>query len=181
MRFIIFTACRFGEAAGATWREIDLDAGVWSIAAERMKGGRPHRVALSAPAVALLKERAKANGREPDGLVFPSDQTGKRLSDLTVIAVLRRMGLSVTTHGFRATFRTWAGERTNFPRELAEAALAHVVGDAVERAYARSDLFARRHKLMDAWGTYLTAPATAATSDNVRALGARRAGMTEGK
>ena len=180
LRFIIFTACRFGEAAGATWREIDFLAETWTVPADRMKGGRPHRVALSAPAVALLKERAKANGREPDGLVFPSDQTGKRLSDMTVSAVLRRMDLTVTTHGFRSTFRVWAAERTNFPRELAEAALAHVVGDAVERAYARSDLFDRRRKLMDAWADYLTAPATAATGDNVRDLGARRAGMKEG-
>jgi integrase len=179
LRFIILTACRFGEAAGATWREIDLDAGVWNIAADRMKGGRPHRVALSAPAVALLTARAKAHGREPSGLVFPNDLSGKRLSDMAVSAVLRRMNLAVTTHGFRSTFRTWAGERTNFPRELAEAALAHVVGDAVERAYARSDLFDRRRKLMEAWADYLAKPAAQAGA-NVTNLGARRAGMTEG-
>jgi integrase len=154
MRFIILTAVRAGEALQARWAEIDLSTKVWTIPAERMKSHREHRVALSDAAVALLQALPKSSE-----YVFPGERA-VTVSDHLLIKHLRAMGLTCTTHGFRSTFRTWAAERTSFPREVIEAALAHAVGDATERAYQRGDMFEKRSKLMNAWATYLNTPAT---------------------
>lgn len=156
LRFAILTAARSGEVRGARWAEIDLDERTWTVPAARMKGGRPHRVPLSEPAVKILRELAVMRPEDDDGsaLVFPGLR-GRPLSDMSLSAVLRRLGFGhVTVHGFRSSFRDWAGDRTNFPREVAEAALAHVIG-GVEGAYRRSDAFEKRRRLMDAWGAYL--------------------------
>ena len=144
------TATRSGEVRGATWSEIDLESAVWTIPAERMKAGKEHRVPLSKPAVALLEGLSREEGVE---LVFPAPRGGM-LSDMTLSACMRRMKLEAVPHGLRSTFRDWAGEHTNYPREVAEAALAHVVG-GVEGAYARGDLFEKRRRLMADWATFL--------------------------
>lgn len=151
--FTILTAARSGETRGMTWAEVDLDARVWTIPAERMKAGKEHRVPLSDAAVALLGPR-----RQDDALVFESEsKSGKPISDMSMTAVLRRMGRDgITVHGFRSTFRDWAGETTGFPREVIEAALAHRIKDKAEAAYARSDLFDKRRELMDAWALVAT-------------------------
>ena len=157
LRFIAFNGCRSGEARGATWDEVNLEAHEWRIPASRMKGGAEHRVPLSAAALAVLESVLPLGG--PAGLVFPSPlRPSKPLSDMTLTKLLRDTGLAdrATVHGFRTSFRTWAAERTSYPREVCEAALAHVVGSAVERAYARSDLFAKRRHLMDAWAAFLS-------------------------
>jgi integrase len=117
-----------------------------------MKGGREHRVPLSPPAISVLKEMQT---RHHGDLVFPGDRCGKPLSNMAMLMVLRRMDRAdLTAHGFRSTFRDWAAECTNFPREVAAAALAHLVGDKVEAAYRRGDLFEKRRRLMDAWAAY---------------------------
>jgi len=151
LQFVILTACRSGEARGATWSEIDLDEALWSLPGERMKAGRPHRVPLSPAAVELLRTVPRFTGVD---LVFPAPRGGP-LSDMALSALMRRMAVPATPHGARSTFRDWAGERTTFPREVAEAALAHAVGDDTERAYARSDLLERRRQLMVAWAEFL--------------------------
>ena len=152
LEFLILTAARTGEVLGACWSEIDLEAGVWTVPANRMKGGRPHRVPLSDRALAILATLAK--GRT-DELVFPSAKSGRPLSGMAMVMCLRRMQVDgVTVHGFRSAFRDWAGDTTEFPRELAEAALAHVAGDETERAYRRSDALESRRKLMSAWGAF---------------------------
>ena len=157
LRFVVLTACRSGEARGASWDEIDLDAREWRIPAARMKGGAEHRVPLSDAAVAVLE--AVELLRRPAGLLFPSpSRPGKSLSDMTLTKVLRGCGLAerTTVHGLRSTFRTWASERTSVPHAVMEMALAHQVGSAVERSYARSDLFEKRRGLMDTWAGYAT-------------------------
>ncbi len=148
LAFLILTAARSGEVRLARWSEIDLDNGVWTIPAERMKAGKEHRVPLSPPARALL---GPPGAREK--LIFQSPQKpGRPLSDMTLTALLRRMlEAPVTVHGFRSTFRDWAGEDSTFPREVIEAALAHRLKDKAEAAYARGDLFTKRRALMDAW------------------------------
>lgn len=162
LRFVILTAARSGEARGARWDEIDMAAATWTVPAERMKAGRAHRVALSAAAMDLLHARANAQGSAPGDLVFSSDvRPGSPLSDMTLTAILRRGGLPATVHGFRSTFRDWAAERTHFPREVCEAALAHVNSDRVEAAYRRSDLFEHRRRLMQSWADFLAAPQAA--------------------
>ncbi len=152
LRFLILTACRSGEARGATWDEIRGET--WTIPAERMKAGREHRIPLSPAALDVLD--AALPCRRDGGLIFPGRSPTKPLSDMTLTAILRRRGLAdrATVHGFRSSFRDWCAE-TGQPRELAEAALAHTVG-GVEGAYFRSDLFERRRALMDAWGAYVT-------------------------
>ena len=146
----VLTATRSGEVRGALWGEIDLDAAVWSISAERMKAQRPHRVSLSGQAVALLRLQSRVEGCE---LVFPS---AKRtlLSDVTLLAVMRRLKLDAVPHGFRSTFRDWAAERTDYPRDLIEMALAHAIESKVEAAYRRGDMLARRGQLMQDWADY---------------------------
>jgi integrase len=154
LEFAVLTAMRSGEVRGACWSEIDLVDRVWVIPGARMKMGREHRVPLSPAALKLLNAQARMGGTD---LVFPS-ATGDPLSDRTLIAVLRRMDVDVTVHGFRSTFRDWCGEFTNFAREVAEAALAHAVGDATEQAYRRGDALEKRRKLMDAWAGFCAKP-----------------------
>ncbi|WP_420395794.1 tyrosine-type recombinase/integrase [Nioella sp.] len=157
LAFTILTAARSGETRGATWAEIDLDAKLWTIPAGRMKAGKEHRVPLTPEALACLGPK-----RDHAALIFGSEaKLGKPISDMSMTAVLRRMGRdTITVHGFRSTFRDWAGETTGFPREVIEAALAHGIKDKAEAAYARSDLSDKRRRLMEAWANR----ATAATS-----------------
>ena len=153
LEFLILTATRTGETLGATWDEFDLEARLWTIPTDRMKGGREHRVPLSAAALAVLEGTREV--RQGD-LVFPGARQGRPLSNMAVLMLLRRMGLGeITAHGFRSTFRDWAAERTTFPREVAEMALAHAIPDAVEAAYRRGDLFEKRRRLMSAWAEFL--------------------------
>jgi integrase len=152
LEFLVLTASRSGEALGAVWDEVDMGAKVWTIPPGRMKAGKEHRVPLSDATLAVLQQMHDI--RHSD-YVFPGGRDRRPLSEMSLFMLLRRMGHGdITAHGFRSTFRDWAAEQTNFPREVAEMALAHAVGDAVERAYARTDLFERRRKLMDAWAAY---------------------------
>ncbi|MCC2654631.1 MAG: integrase, partial [Microvirga sp.] len=151
LEFLILTAGRTGEVLGAAWDEIDIEAGIWTVPAVRMKAGREHRVPLTQRALAILAELHEARTGEH---VFPGLKRGKPLSSMAMEAVLRRMKIDATVHGFRSAFRDWAGERTHFPREIAEAALAHLVGDAVERAYRRGDALEKRRELMSAWDSF---------------------------
>ena len=149
LEFTILTAARSGEIRGAKWNEIDVEAKVWTVPAQRMKMGREHRVPLSDRALAILAETKPMT--MGDGLIFPG-RHGRPLSGMTLDAVLRRLKCKpITVHGFRSAFRDWAGEATLFPREIAEAALAHIVGDATERAYRRGDALEKRRELMSAW------------------------------
>jgi integrase len=151
LEFAILTAARTSEVINARWNEIDLQAKVWTVPAERMKAGREHRVPLSDAAVGILKRMQEV--RQND-YIFPGERR-QSLSNMAFLMLLRRMDRAdLTAHGFRASFRTWAAERAPYPREIAEAALAHVVGDATEQAYQRGDMFEKRRKLMDAWAAY---------------------------
>jgi len=152
LAFAILTAARSGEVRGATWSEFDLEQGVWTIPPARMKAAKEHRVPLSAVAMAQLPKPG-----DPEALVFPSVKDPRRpISDMTLPAVLKRLGRKdVTVHGFRSSFRDWAGETTQFPREVIEAALAHRLKDKAEAAYARGDLFQKRRALMQEWSSYL--------------------------
>ena len=161
LRFAILAAARTGEVIGATWGEIDLAEKAWTIPAVRMKAKREHRVPLAPAALAILAAVAKrAHSDDPALPVFPG-QGGKRgLSNMAMLTVLRRMRRDdVTTHGFRSAFRDWASERTTYGPEVAEMALAHAVGNAVEAAYRRGDLFTKRRGLMDDWASFATTPA----------------------
>lgn len=163
LRFTILTAARSGEVRGATWSEIDLDERRWTVPADRMKAHRPHAVPLSDAAVAVLERMRPLAPLSPAGLIFPSTvrtknkAAGGPLSDMTLAAVLKRLEVPVTVHGFRSTFRTWAEESTAYPRAVIETALAHSAAEnAVEAAYLRSDLFKRRVALMDDWAALVT-------------------------
>lgn len=158
LELVILTACRSGEARLARWDEVNLDAAEWAIPAERMKAKRSHRIPLSARAIEVLQAAHDECTRLGDdsGLVFPGTKRGKPLSDMTLTKLVKAMGYDVHVHGFRTSFRTWAQERTNYPREVAEAALAHVIADKVEAAYARSDVFEKRRKMMDVWATQVS-------------------------
>ena len=152
LEFTILTAARTGEALGARWDEIDFEQSIWTVPAARMKGGRIHRVALSGPALAVLE---KLDAGRTSEYVFPGQRPGKPLSEMAMEMILRRMKADgATVHGFRSSFRDWCGEVSTFPREVAEAALAHVAGDQTERAYRRGDALEKRRALMDAWATY---------------------------
>lgn len=150
LELAILTATRSGEVRGATWDEFDLKAKLWTIPGDRMKAEKEHRVPLSKACIELLRKLPKMEGTNH---VFTASK-GKPLSDMTLTAVLRRMDVDATVHGFRSTFRQWAGEQTNFPREVCEHALAHQLPDKVEAAYQRGDLFTKREKLMAAWADY---------------------------
>jgi len=151
LEFTILTAGRTGEVIGAKPDEIDLVAKTWTIPAARMKGKREHRVPLSSAALSI----AKAMRQLDKDHLFPGGRPRKPLSNMAMLELLKRMGRDdLTVHGFRSTFRDWAAERTNFQREVAEAALAHTTGDKVEAAYRRGDLFEKRRRLMDAWAQY---------------------------
>jgi integrase len=152
LEFLILTATRTGEVIGGRWDEIDFGEKIWVVPAARMKAGREHRIPLSVAAVAILEGMKKI--RESD-FVFPGGKKGKPLSNMAMLAVLKRMDRGdLTNHGFRSSFRDWAAERTNFPREVAEMALAHTVGDKVEAAYRRGDLFQKRRQMMDGWARF---------------------------
>lgn len=157
--FVILTASRSGEARLARWEEIDFESATWTVPAERMKAGRPHRVPLSDRALQLLREARLF--RDHTGLVFPSER-GRALSNMTLSKLLKDLQIAAVPHGFRASFRTWASEQTDAPRAVMEAALAHRLGDQAEQAYARSDLFEKRRKLMADWGAYLAGQAPSA-------------------
>jgi len=160
LEFLILTAARSSEVMGAVWSEIDRDAKIWTIPASRMKAGREHRVPLTAQALAILDGIEKVRTSD---YVFPGQKCGRPLSVLALAMRLRRMKVeNATVHGFRSSFWDWAGERTAFPREVAEAALAHVVGDETERAYRRGDALEKRRKLMEAWAGFLSAPKASA-------------------
>jgi integrase len=153
LEFLILSAARTGEVLGATWGEIDLEGRLWVIPALRMKGNREHRLPLCGRSLAILWPLADAKTGE---LIFPGRRAGKPLSHMSLEMVLRRLKVEgATVHGFRSAFRDWAGDCTSFPREVAEAALAHVAGDATERAYRRGDALEKRRKLMEAWAQYL--------------------------
>jgi integrase len=154
LEFTILTAARSGEVRGARRSEIDERTWTWTLPVERMKSGREHRVPLSQEAQALLGSLPRG---EPDALVFPSPRAGI-LSDMSLTAVLRRMNVDAVPHGFRSTFRDWCAERTNYPREVAEMALAHAIGDKVEAAYRRGDLFEKRRRLMQDWAAFCSSP-----------------------
>ncbi len=152
LEFLILTATRTGEVIGATWAEIDLGAALWTIPDERMKAKREHRVPLSRPALAILKRLHESRSSE---FVFPGAKASKPLSNMALLKLLERMKRTdLTVHGFRSTFRDWAAERTNFPREVAEHALAHSLPDKVEAAYRRGDLFDKRRLMMDEWARF---------------------------
>lgn len=152
LEYLVLTAARTSEVLGAQWTEIDLETGIWTIPALRMKAGREHRVPLSPSAVNLLN----ALDRGTNEFVFPGAKLGRPLSANSLEKALQSAGGGdYTLHGWRSTFRDWVGEETSFPRELAEAALAHLVGDEVERAYRRGDALEKRRKMMGAWGAFL--------------------------
>ena len=157
--FLVLTAARSGEVRFATWAEIDLDAYEWCIPGERMKTEREHRVPLCDRAVEVLEEAQVLQDRT--GLVFPGARRGP-LSDKILSSLMHELGIDAVPHGFRSSFREWAAECTNIPREVCEEALAHVNPNRVEAAYQRSDLFDKRRKLMDAWATYLENNGTSA-------------------
>lgn len=155
LEFLILTAARSGEVLGATWGEIDLNAALWTVPASRMKAGKEHRVPLSKPALAIVQ--ALHEVRVSD-YVFPGFAKGKPLSNMAFAKLLERMKVDVTAHGFRSAFRDWAGDATSFPRDVAEQALAHRIGDATELAYRRGDALLKRRKMMEAWAGYCDAP-----------------------
>ncbi|MHB8285465.1 MAG: tyrosine-type recombinase/integrase [Caulobacteraceae bacterium] len=170
LEFTILTAARTGETCGATWGEIDFANKVWTIPADRMKAKVEHRVALSSRAIEILTaihagaENLGPRYTAPSAPVFLGQRLKSALSSMGMEMLLRRIGTEVTVHGFRSTFRDWAGEMTDFPREVTEAALAHAVGNAVEQAYRRGDALEKRRKLMEAWGGYCAAPQVVVTS-----------------
>ncbi|MCF3947801.1 integrase arm-type DNA-binding domain-containing protein [Acidiphilium sp. AL] len=164
LQFVILTAARSGEARGARWNEIDLDARTWTIPGERMKAGRPHRVPLSNAVLAVLRAVAPLQ-RAPDAFIFPGGRIGSPLSDVSLSNALKAAGGgSATVHGCRSSFRDWCAEQTSYASEIAEAALAHVNRDKVEAAYQRSDLIERRARLMQDWADYLARPADSAVT-----------------
>ena len=159
LELTVLCATRTSETIGATWGEVDLETATWTIPDQRMKAGRDHKVPLSDRAVEVLRQMAQEHGR--DGFIFPGARKGRPLSNMAMLAVLKRMGrTNLTVHGFRSTFRDWAAERTAYAREVCEMALAHAIGDRVEAAYRRGDLFEKRRRLMADWSTFCDMPVT---------------------
>ncbi|MAG40476.1 MAG: integrase [Erythrobacteraceae bacterium] len=158
LEFTILTVARSGEVRGMTWGEVDLEAKLWTVPGDRMKASEEHVVPLSPAALSVLQAVHEA-GLKPDDVVFPAPRGGS-LSDMTLSAVLKRMGLKVTVHGMRSSYRDWAGDTTAFPRDVVEMALAHTVGSATERAYRRGRALDKRRKLMEAWAAYCDGKAT---------------------
>jgi integrase len=180
LEFVILTAARSGEVLrsvrggrvhGMRWEEIDRGARVWTVPGDRMKAGKAHRVPLTARALAILDE---VGSMERGAFVFPGQRRATPLSEMALEAILRRLDAKpYTVHGFRSTFREWAGDCTGFPREIAEAALSHAVGDAVERAYRRGDALERRRELMEAWARFCEPSKTGNVLPLIRASGGR--------
>lgn len=155
LEFLILTAARTGEVRGATWDEIDIERAEWVVPAARMKAGREHRVPLSSAAMQIVQKLAELRVSE---YLLPGQKTNMPLSDMAFLQLRKRMGRGdITPHGFRSTFRDWVSERTPFPREVAEMALAHSIDNKVEAAYRRGDLFEKRRQLMDEWATFCAA------------------------
>ncbi len=151
LEFLILTAARSGEVRGITWEEVSLDDALWIVPAERMKMKKEHRVPLSNRAVDILKSQPRIDGNP---LVFPAPR-GSQMSDATMSAVLKRMNVDATVHGFRSSFRDWCGDYTNYPRDLAEQCLAHGADDPVEAAYRRGDALERRREIMNEWSKFI--------------------------
>ena len=149
LEFTILTAARTSETLKARWDEFDLDQAVWTVPAARMKAGNEHRVPLTGAVVTLLRQL-----KQPSDYVFPARSGVKPLSGMAMEMVMRRMKAEGTVHGFRSSFRDWAGECSDAPREVAEAALAHTIGNAAELAYRRGDALEKRRRLMEDWATY---------------------------
>ncbi len=164
LEFVMLTAARSGEVRLATWEEIDLESGTWTIPGERMKAGRAHVVPLTDAAIALLKALPRFHDCP---YVFPSPR-GKAFSDMSLSAVMRRMKVDAVPHGLRSTFRDWCSERTNYPRDVAEMALAHTIGDKVEAAYRRGDLLTKRTRMMEDWARFLNTPVGAGVVTPIR-------------
>lgn len=164
LELLILTASRSGEVRLSDWSEFDLEQGIWTRPAQRMKSKKEHRVPLSPRALEILEQAARLG--DGKGLVFPGTVYGKPLSDMTLSKLTKALGYEVDVHGFRTSFKTWAQERTNTPRDVSEAALAHVVKDKAEAAYARSDFFEKRRTLMERWAGSL-----AKRTDNIARLG----------
>lgn len=163
LKWVLLTACRSGEARGAVWSEIDLEARLWTIPSVRMKAGREHRVPLPDAAIELLASLPRfepADGK-PD-LIFPG-RTGSPLSDMSLTQTMRRLKLDAVPHGLRSTFSDWSADCTAYPPELREMALAHTLGDKTREAYQRGDLMERRRQLMDDWSRFVTTPASSAS------------------
>jgi integrase len=164
LEFAILTAARTGEVLGARWGEIDTAEKLWAIPSERMKAGKEHRVPLSARSMAILQDMKPLSHfgqsqNAAEAFVFPGGKHGQPLSNMAFLMLLRRMKREdLTAHGFRSTFRDWAAERTNFPSEVAEMALAHTVSSKVEQAYRRGDMFERRRRMMTAWSEFCGTP-----------------------
>ncbi|MFE8032272.1 tyrosine-type recombinase/integrase [Thiohalocapsa marina] len=178
LRYLVLTACRTSEVLNARWSEVDLDSAVWTIPGTRMKAKREHRVPLTEAALAILRAVPRVQGEQ---WLFPGAKSGRPLSSMSLLMAMRRLGYGVNgergayvPHGFRSSFRDWCGEVTAYPREVAEAALAHVNPNKVEAAYQRSDLFAKRRKLMDDWSTWCgRSPAGVVSLDDRRRMTAR--------
>jgi integrase len=171
--FSILTAARTNEVIGARWDEIDFAAKTWTVPAGRMKAGKEHKVPLCDAAVALL--RGLYRDSDGDGFLFIGSRPGTALNAKGLHRLLARMGVAVTVHGFRSSFRTWAAEQTNFPREVAEQALAHTISDKTERAYKRTTLFDKRRQLMSAWCKFCMTPSVQRRArDNVVPIGGAR-------
>ena len=155
MEALILTAARSGEIRGATWSEVDLDAGMWTVPAERMKMGKVHHVPLAPEGIDVFR-RAEALRVPCSDLVFPGQRLKNQLSDMTLLKVMRDMETGVTVHGFRSAFRDWVAEETSYPGEVAEAALAHAIPNKVEAAYRRTDFLEKRRSLMREWAAFCT-------------------------
>ena len=151
LEFLILTAARSGEVRGITWQEVSLEDALWIVPAERMKMKKEHRVPLSDRAMSILKSQPRI---DENPLVFPAPR-GSQMSDATMSAVLKRMGVDATVHGFRSSFRDWCGDYTNYPRDLAEQCLAHGADDPVEAAYRRGDALERRREIMNEWSKFV--------------------------
>jgi integrase len=170
LEFTILTAARTGEVTGARWAEINLAERLWIVPAARMKAGKEHRVPLSEAAMAVLEQMQAIRSGD---CVFPGGRAGRPLSHAAMLALIRRMACGdFTVHGFRSSFRDWCAERTNFPSEIAEMALAHVVGNKVEAAYRRGDLFEKRRQLAEAWASFCDSPLTGGEVVPIRASAA---------
>jgi integrase len=155
LEFTIYTAARTSEVRGALWEELDLDRAVWTIPGPRTKVGKEHRIPLAERPLEIVRGlHSNASG----DYVFPGGRPGKGLSDMALLSVLRRLGIKETVHGFRSSFRDWAADQTQFPREVAEQALAHTISNKVEAAYLRSDFFEKRRRLMSQWAAHLDTP-----------------------
>ena len=152
--FLVLTASRSGEVRAADWTEVDWEAATWEVPAARMKARRPHRTPLSDRAIEILRQALELN--DGQGLIFPAMRSGKPASEMVFTVLLRRLGIPAVPHGFRSSFRDWVIERTSTPWAVAEAALAHNVGNSTEAAYMRSDLFEQRRALMGRWAEYVT-------------------------